>query len=183
LCFTPVVGSFADAANGVIHVARGNYVEAGFSFVAVIGDAVAAERKAVKAADKVGDIINSGRKADEALDLAKGITNNRVVSNETVEIAKQKPGTYRPSNPLPQDKNGNKIPSSQSPHTQIGTKEGRNGSYTQAREFGENGQLIKDIDFTDHGRPAMHPNPHQHPWIPNSTGGTMQRGKSEPFDF
>ncbi|MDR2116073.1 MAG: hypothetical protein LBP87_06810 [Planctomycetaceae bacterium] len=32
LGFAPVVGSVVNAANGAIHVARGNYVEAGFSF-------------------------------------------------------------------------------------------------------------------------------------------------------
>ncbi|MDR1963037.1 MAG: hypothetical protein LBQ50_04605, partial [Planctomycetaceae bacterium] len=48
LGFAPVIGGFADIANGVIHVARGNYVEAGFSVIAVVpvyGDAVAGARK------------------------------------------------------------------------------------------------------------------------------------------
>jgi hypothetical protein len=80
--------------NGVIHVARGNYVEAGFSFIAVvpiIGDAVAGGRKAVKAADKVGDIINSGRNADEAIDLAKGIVNNKTGVKDVIIDAKKYP--------------------------------------------------------------------------------------------
>jgi hypothetical protein len=70
LYFVPVVGGAADAANGVIHVARGNYVEAGFSFIAVvpiIGDAVAGGRKAVKAADKVGDLIKNGSNLDDGV--------------------------------------------------------------------------------------------------------------------
>jgi len=41
---------------------------------------------------------------------------------------------------------------------------------------------IKDIDFTDHGRPTFHPNPHQHTYVPNPTGGTMQRNPiAEPI--
>ncbi len=34
------------------------------------------------------------------------------------------------------------------------------------------GRPVKDIDFTDHGRPQNHPNPHEHKWKPNPTGGT-----------
>jgi hypothetical protein len=43
-------------------------------------------------------------------------------------------------------------------------------TYTQAREwdYNEKDELIpkKDIDFTDHGRPNTHLNPHQHSYIP-----------------
>ncbi|WP_373889388.1 hypothetical protein AAH690_24580 [Escherichia coli] len=50
-------------------------------------------------------------------------------------------GTYRPARQLPRDKNGNPIPDVNAPHTQLGTKSGRKGDYTQAREWGydENG--------------------------------------------
>mgnify|MGYP001672746912 FL=1 len=38
----------------------------------------------------------------------------------------------------------------------------------------------RDIDFTDHGRPHNHHNPHQHNYVENVTGGTRQRlGESE----
>jgi hypothetical protein len=88
-----------------------------------------------------------------------------------------KPGSYRPDRALPRDKNGNPIPDSNAPHTQLGTKKGRNGDYTQAREFDANGKPVRDIDFTDHGRPQNHPNPHQHRYVPNDTGGTLRRLK------
>ena len=94
-------------------------------------------------------------------------------------------GSYRPDRELPKDKYGNKIPDSEYPHTQLGTKNGRNGSYTQGREWGydDSGKLVpkKDIDFTNHGR-ADHPNPHQHTYTPNATGGTYQRGGAEPLE-
>ncbi|MEC4780278.1 hypothetical protein IEKLDGGM_24815, partial [Escherichia coli] len=72
-------------------------------------------------------------------------------------------------------------------HPQLGTKSGRKGDYTQAREWGydENGNLVpkRDIDFTDHGRPKEHPNPHQHDYIPNPTGGTLQHGPAKDLEI
>jgi hypothetical protein len=89
------------------------------------------------------------------------------------------PGTYRPPWRLPKGPSGAMEPSSPYPHSQIGT--GRGGNYTAAREWGSNGRPVKDIHFTDHGRPGVHTNPHQHPWISNPTGGTPIRGAAEPF--
>ena len=43
-----------------------------------------------------------------------------------------------------------------------GQRQGSKGPYKQAREFDENGNPVRDIDHTDHGRPGQHPNPHQH---------------------
>ena len=93
------------------------------------------------------------------------------------------PGSYRPDRTLPRDKHGNPVPdTNNAPHTQLGTKRGRNGDYTQAREFDRNGKPVRDIDFTDHGRPQNHPNPHQHRYVPNETGGTLRRLKdAEPL--
>jgi RHS repeat-associated protein len=74
------------------------------------------------------------------------------------------PGSYRPPGPLPRDpRTGRPVPDSEAPHTQIGTKiSKRTGQpYTKAREFGDKGQHVRDVDFTDHGR-ADHPNPHEH---------------------
>jgi RHS repeat-associated protein len=91
------------------------------------------------------------------------------------------PDTGKPL-PLPRDEHGIPIPDSTYPHTQLGGKASRKGDYGQSREWGENGQLNKDIDWTDHGRPNEHPdNPHQHPWLPNPSGGTPQRGPQEPL--
>lgn len=87
-----------------------------------------------------------------------------------------------PNRQLPRDRHGNPVPdpeASGSPHSQLGTQEGRRGTYPQAREFDAEGRPVRDIDFTDHGR--GHPSPHQHPYVPNSTGGTPQRGPHEPL--
>ena len=55
----------------------------------------------------------------------------------------------------------------------------RKGKYVQAREFDEDGNPVRDIDFTDHGMPEQHPNPHQHPRQKN--GGTYRRKAPEPL--
>lgn len=75
-------------------------------------------------------------------------------------------GDYAPNRELPRDNNGIAIldPDATGPHTQLGTKTSkkRGKSYTQAREFDGKGNAVKDINFTDHDRPNLHPNPHQH---------------------
>jgi RHS repeat-associated protein len=78
--------------------------------------------------------------------------------------------------PLPRGPNGELAPSSPNPHTQIGWQEGRRGGYAQTREFGPNGQPLKQVDWTNHRRPAQHSDPHVHDYIPNPTGGTPQHG-------
>ena len=83
-----------------------------------------------------------------------------------------------PDRKLPRDKDGRPQPHTDRPHSQLGRREGRNGEYDQAREFGENGEVKRDIDFTDHGRPDTHPNPHQHRTEPNPTGGTPRRSRT-----
>ena len=82
-----------------------------------------------------------------------------------------------PDRPLPRDKHGNPVPDTDAAHTQLGRKEGTNGGYPQAREFDAAGKPVRDIDFTDHGRPKQHPNPHQHRYEPNTTGGTPSRSR------
>lgn len=88
-----------------------------------------------------------------------------------------------PDRDLPRDKNGRPVadPEAEGAYTQLGRKSGRKDRYNQGREFDSNGAPIKDIDFTDHGRPGEHENPHQHPYVPNSTGGTPQHGRAEPL--
>ena len=78
--------------------------------------------------------------------------------------------------PLPRSPHGELLPLSSAPHTQIGWRDGRKGGYRQTREFGEKGKPIKDTDWTDHGRPKQHQNPHDHLWEDNPTGGTPRRG-------
>jgi hypothetical protein len=81
---------------------------------------------------------------------------------------------------LPRGPNGELAPSSMDPHTQIGWQEGRRGGYVQTREFGPNGQPVRQVDWTDHGRPARHTDPHVHDYVPNPTGGTPQHGPARP---
>ncbi len=88
---------------------------------------------------------------------------------------------YAPERPLPMDENGVPIPDTDSEHTQLGTGSGRKGKYPQAREFDKGGQPVKEIDFTDHGRPHDHTNPHQHRREKNPTGGTRTREDAEPM--
>ncbi len=101
--------------------------------------------------------------------------------------APSKFGSYRPERKLPRDKFGNPIPDTNIPHTQPGIKSGRRGDYTQAREWGydANNQLVpkKDIDFTDHGRSGNHPDPHQHDYIVNPTGGSLQHGPAKELEM
>ncbi len=88
---------------------------------------------------------------------------------------------YAPNRPLPVTENGVPLPDAEFPHTQLGTRKGSKGPYPQAREFDKDGNPVRDIDFTDHGRPDQHTNPHQHRPIPNPTGGTPERGPAEPL--
>ncbi|MBT2452133.1 hypothetical protein J7F03_34770 [Streptomyces sp. ISL-43] len=91
-----------------------------------------------------------------------------------------------PKRPLQRDQHGNPIPDPRAegaPHTTLGTRTGRRSSYGQAIEWDANGQPTRLIDFTDHGRPQNHENPHQHPYMPNPTGGTPQHGHAEPLEW
>ncbi|MBS0625363.1 MAG: hypothetical protein JSS32_04865 [Verrucomicrobia bacterium] len=83
---------------------------------------------------------------------------------------------YAPDRPLPRDpRTREPVPETDAPHTELGTRNGEKGPYPQAREFDAQGKPVKDVDFTDHGRPKNHPNPHEHQWKPNPTGGTPER--------
>jgi hypothetical protein len=88
---------------------------------------------------------------------------------------------YSPPTPLDRDKDGNPAPSSPYPHTQLGTRQSKKRpgtSYPQAREFDGSGKPVKDIDWTDHGRPQNHPNPHEHKYNPE----TGKRGPAQPLN-
>jgi RHS repeat-associated protein len=88
-----------------------------------------------------------------------------------------------PDRKLPRDDHGNPASDgdAEGAHTQLGQREGRHGKHDQAREFDAQGKPVRDVDFTDHGRPSTHPNPHQHRYLPSSTGGTPTRGPTEPL--
>jgi hypothetical protein len=89
-----------------------------------------------------------------------------------------------PDRELPKDsRTGRPVadPEAEGAYTQLGQREGRKGTYDQAREFDARGNPVRDIDFTDHGRPQNHTNPHQHDFIPNPTGGTPRHGPAKPL--
>jgi RHS repeat-associated protein len=124
-------------------------------------------------------LISSGNSTNEAINGAAqslfGMVPNALIQ------AKKNTNVYVPDRPLPNTPDGVHIPDVDAPHTQLGTKGGRKGEYPQAREFDEHGNPVRDIDFTDHGRPQNHPNPHQHEHKPNPTGGTPIRDpKGQP---
>ncbi|WP_412770419.1 polymorphic toxin type 24 domain-containing protein [Ralstonia solanacearum] len=139
----------------------------------------------------LGRIIYQGYRAYRTAETISRIVNAVAAENSSNADSDEESGrnctptsnSGFPDRDLPRDKNGIPVPEpdAEGPHTQLGTKEGRNGKYDQAREFDENGRPVRDIDFTDHGRPNNHPNPHQHWYRPNPTGGTPQRGPTEPL--
>lgn len=112
------------------------------------------------------------------------LNNEAVIEEVETEKKKKKsdarqniPDTYVHDRPLPKDKKKIHLPDTDVPHTQLGTKKGEKGYYPQAREYGYNGELIRDIDFTDHGRAKLHPSPHQHSWDNNPSGGSKRRSE------
>ncbi|MGV7208243.1 hypothetical protein ACLB1G_10360 [Oxalobacteraceae bacterium A2-2] len=92
-------------------------------------------------------------------------------------------GSGFPDRELPRDANGAPLrdPEAEGAYSQLGQKDGRYGKYDQARVWDTDGRPIKDIDFTDHGRPGSHTNPHEHRYVPNPTGGTAQHGPAQPL--
>ena len=87
---------------------------------------------------------------------------------------------YAPDRLLPMTEDGIPIPDTDAPHTQLSTQNGSKEKYAKAREFDKNGKPIREIDFTDHGYPKNHTNPHQHRREPNPNGGTPSREDAEP---
>ncbi|UOG58936.1 hypothetical protein MAL03_20670 (plasmid) [Leptospira noguchii] len=128
-------------------------------------------------------VANSVNATKEGLKNASGVGNNLGNSCQCTPVNS---GNFRPNRLLPNTKNGVPLPDTNLPHTQIGYQTGRKGDYTQAREWNYNdkGKLEAKrlIDFTDHGRPANHTNPHQHKFLPNPTGGTAKHGPAEPLN-
>ena len=117
--------------------------------------------------------------------IVGGVMMNNTMNNMKTDSKSNESSSSRTSNdPLKRDNNGNAKPDSEArgtSHTQLGFKEGRKGKYKQGREFDSNNKPVKDLDFTDHGRPDQHTSPHQHRYRENETGGTRRRGKAEPL--
>jgi uncharacterized protein RhaS with RHS repeats len=89
---------------------------------------------------------------------------------------------------LPRESNGDLKPESVYPHTQIGETEGRKGSYKQTLEWDSGKRPKQRVDWTDHGRPSDHTDPHAHPAVPNPpyesptyVGGSFKWGSATPL--
>lgn len=92
-------------------------------------------------------------------------------------------GSRTAQDDLPRNKDGVPVPDAEAagkPHTQLGEKTSdRTGErYPQSREFDKNGNKVKDIDHTDHGRLDVHTNPHEHPYRPSDG----KRMPAQPVD-
>lgn len=161
----PWIPSFLPSSAGGGAVAAGSGVVAGGVLVSGVGGLY------------IGSKINESRFGDWLSDRIWD-----TFGNEQYQETADEPqvGDAFPDRELPRDENGVPIPESDSPHTQLGQKEGRNGKYPQAREFDADGNPVRDIDFTDHGRDD-HTNPHQHDYEPNETGGTPRRSPPRPL--
>ena len=134
-----------------------------------------------------GPYADAGALIDEHVDLSPDAT---TVLSTALRPAMASRGGARPRYvprvpngeplPLPSGPNRELAPSSMDPHTQIGWREGRNGGYVQTREFWPNGEPVKQVDCTDHGRPGRRTDPHVHAYSPNPTGGSPQLGPARP---
>jgi hypothetical protein len=149
-------------------------------------EAVATDGAAVRATRPVGAFKRAGAAETGVSDTAQKVTRNEPISALVPEsAAMKKTNVYAPNRPLPVNKDGVPISETNAPNTQLGIKESKRNpgkKYVQAREFDTNGKPVKTIDFTDHGEPLIHPNPHEHLCEPNPSGGTSQRGDPKPLE-
>jgi RHS repeat-associated protein len=103
-------------------------------------------------------------------------------SNKSDSTAQPPPD--RTANDAPRrDANGKLIPDPEAAgaaHTQLGTRSSRSQPgvrYPQAVEYDAKGKPVKRIDFSNHGRPKEHTNPHEHPIDP----ATGKIGPGQPL--
>lgn len=174
------VGVAAATATGTAAAATTAVV----SYEAIFLTSIMTTAYALRFAAFATSMYYAGRYVDDKInEKLDGPYNSVKADEEGIEVKvdpkTKKPDVYAPDRPLPKTKNGVPIPESCDPHTQLGTKEGSTGKYVKAREFDYNGDVVRDIEFTDHGKPHNHANPHQHVSKPNPTGGTPNRGKPE----
>jgi RHS repeat-associated protein len=98
---------------------------------------------------------------------------------------------YMPDSPLPQYNDiPTPFPGAVGPHTTLGTRIGENGiPYRQSATFSgpswpkNKGLDVPNsrVDWTDHGKPWHHPNPHQHIFTYNSPKRRWQQSAPTPF--
>ena len=120
------------------------------------------QRSSTQDAAPSRETANSNQRQPQLVPPRNGSRRDFYVQNNTVELSRSLPG----------DRYGVPTPDSPYPHTQLGRSKPKYGAEPQAREwrYGSNSQLqpTRDIDFTDHGTPAIHPYPHQHLVTPNN---------------
>ena len=144
-----------------------------------------------KGAEQAAHAAEHLRDVERAVDKAAG---NRLRPRhdglgDALHGEHSRPGSYTPDRTLPTDKQGIPLPDSPYPHTQLGRSKPKYGDEPQAREWNhgknDNLQPTRDIDFTDHGSPSIHPKPHQHSLTPNNPTlapqGGFRRGSPEPL--
>ena len=56
-----------------------------------------------------------------------------------------------------------KLPDKGKPNS-VGEQRDSKGTLKRRRFYGPDGRAVKDEDYSDHGNPAVHPNPHDHSW-------------------
>jgi len=141
------------------------------------GDYQSADQSSINAMTSIGVTTGmvSGVMVTESMLGTSGKTNSTdSLQQKGITKSNNTNGLYTPKSFLPKNSDGQPVPSSNYPHTQIGLKEGRNTVYRQTREWGYNGDIVKDIDWTNHGR-VDHSMPHVHDYINNITGGSKNR--------
>jgi len=57
-----------------------------------------------------------------------------------------------------------------------------NGTIGQSRTRDVNGNPVEDIDFSDHGTPEQHSNPHKHNWEPKKDGTYDNTSRGKPIN-
>jgi hypothetical protein len=149
---------------------------------------VATLRKVGKVADAADHVRDAEKAVEKTAERLPPLRGHDGLGGKR-PIAPGKPGSYTPDRTLPTDKQGIPLPDSPDPHTQLGRSKPKYGAEPQAREWGHgsnaNLQPTRDIDFTDHGSPSIHPSPHQHSLTPNNPTlapqGGFRRGPPEPL--
>jgi RHS repeat-associated protein len=61
----------------------------------------------------------------------------------------------------------------------VAYKYGKNGEVIQERHYDENGDADYDVDYSDHGNPKVHENPHKHTWNNGKRGGQEPANNQE----
>gem|GEM_PF-1941960 len=112
------------------------------------------------------------------------ISNNESDAGNAGDKGTSGDGQYIPDRELPKTKDGVPVPDvDDAEHTQLGSRTSKSSGedYRQTREWDNQGNPVKTTDWTDHNR-KDHTDPHDHRYLPNSTGGSPNRDKGQPMN-